>query len=197
MIMKTLIIDNYDSFTYNLYQLVGSLKGNPTVVRNDQLQISDIERNKFSHIIISPGPGSPEDESYFGICKQVILQVGKTVPILGVCLGHQGIIHAFGGKIVQAEKIMHGKQSKIYHQGTGILKGVKNPLISMRYHSLVGDKSTLPSILTVTAQTKNGTIMAVTHKKYEIYGIQFHPESIGTEQGRKIMTNFLNLRPKT
>lgn len=191
--MHVLIIDNYDSFTYNLYQLVGGLGGYPLVKRNDELKVADIEKAKFTHIIISPGPGSPDDEDYFGICKQVILSLGKKIPILGICLGHQGIIAAFGGKVVQAKRIMHGKQSKIFHQSEGILKGIKNPIISMRYHSLVGDRQTLPSILTVFAQTKSGTIMAVKHKKLNIYGLQFHPESIGTQQGKQIMANFLNL----
>lgn len=191
--MKTLIIDNYDSFTYNLYQLTGELGGNPEVVRNDQMTISDIRENNYSHIIISPGPGSPETEGYFGVSKQVILYLGKTIPILGVCLGHQGIIYCFGGRIIRADSILHGKKSLIRHSGTGLFRNVKNPLLGMRYHSLIGERVSLPNELEVTAETDDGTIMGVKHKEFPNYGIQFHPESVGTQDGKVIMKNFLEI----
>lgn len=190
--MKTLIIDNYDSFTYNLYQLIGDLGGNPVVVRNDQLTLEQIKKENFFHIVISPGPGDPSDPAYFGICKDVILNLGKTIPILGVCLGHQGIIYAFGGKIIRAPLIKHGKTSVINHNQQGIFKNVKNPLVGMRYHSLIGEKVSLPDELKITATSADDkAIMGISHKKYPIFGVQFHPESMGTEEGKKILTNFL------
>src|SRR3989338_638161 len=172
--MKTLIIDNYDSFTYNLYQLIGELGGNPIVIRNDQITVSVNWKEKYSHIVISPGPGSPDDPDYFGVCDQVIIDSGKSIPVLGVCLGHQGIIHCFGGKIIRASQILHGKKSLIRHNGGGIFKKVRNPLIGMRYHSLIGEKKSIPSSLEITAETENGIIMGVRHKEFPIYGIQFH-----------------------
>ncbi len=190
--MKVLIIDNYDSFTYNLYQYIGELSGSPVVVRNDAITVDQIKRDRYSHIVISPGPGDPTDSSYFGICSQVITQLGPTIPLLGVCLGHQGIIAACGGRIVRAPKPLHGKQSVIDHTGVGIFKNIENPLTGMRYHSLVGEKSSLPEDLLVTATARNdGMIMGVQHKKFPIHGIQFHPESIGTQEGKKLLRNFL------
>ncbi len=191
--MKVLIIDNYDSFTYNLYQYIGELGGNPVVVRNDQITVDQIKAGNYSHIIISPGPGDPTDRSYFGICTDVIATLGKTIPILGVCLGHQGIISGFGGNIIRAPKPMHGKQSTIHHNSHGIFTSVENPLIGMRYHSLMGKRETLPSCLTIDATSSDGVIMAVSHRKFPIFGIQFHPESIGTQEGKKILKNFLNI----
>lgn len=192
--MKTLIIDNYDSFTYNLYQLIGELGGNPVVVRNDKLTLSDIRARKYSHIVISPGPGDPSDPAYFGICKEVILMFGKNIPLLGVCLGHQGIIYAFGGKVVKAPVIKHGKTSMIKHNKTGIFKDVNNPLVGMRYHSLIGEQISFPDSLEVTATSGDDqAIMGIKHKKYPIFGVQFHPESIGTEEGKKILENFLSV----
>lgn len=192
--MKTLVIDNYDSFTYNLYQYFGELEGNPFVQRNDEINLQDIENERFTHLVISPGPGSPDDERYFGICKKVILRFGRKTPLLGVCLGHQGIISAFGGRIMRADTIMHGKRSRITHDGKGIFYSVKNPLIGMRYHSLVGEKASIPSCLEVTAYTEDEeTVMAVQHKVFPIYGVQLHPESIGTEEGKKILENFLKM----
>ncbi|OGG13394.1 aminodeoxychorismate/anthranilate synthase component II [Candidatus Gottesmanbacteria bacterium RIFCSPHIGHO2_01_FULL_39_10] len=192
--MKTLIIDNYDSFTYNLYQYIGELGGNPTVVRNDEISLKEIQKQKFSHIVISPGPGSPDDKKYFGVCMEVIKNLGKSVPILGVCLGHQGIISAFGGKVVRAGVIKHGKQSRIKHNKKGIFQGVKNPLFGMRYHSLVGEKESIPDVFEVTAESlDDGVVMGVKHKEYSIFGVQFHPESIGTEDGKIILENFLKL----
>jgi len=192
--MKTLIIDNYDSFTYNLYQFIGELGGNPFVVRNDKLTLTDVENGKYSHIVISPGPGDPMDVAYFGICKDVISTFGEHTPILGVCLGHQGIVYAFGGKIIRASLIKHGKTSVIRHNQKGIFKSVINPLVGMRYHSLIAERASLPYVLEVTAvSVDDKAIMGVKHKKYPIFGVQFHPESIGTKEGKKILMNFLNL----
>lgn len=192
--MKTLIIDNYDSFTYNLYQFIGELGGCPMVVRNNKVTIKEISGQDFSHIIISPGPGSPDDPAYFGICKEVILILGKKIPLLGVCLGHQGIVYAFGGKIIRAPVIKHGKTSIINHNQKGIFANVKNPLVGMRYHSLIGDRETISDCLNVTAiSLDDEAIMGVAHKKYPIFGLQFHPESIGTEEGKRILINFLSI----
>lgn len=192
--MKALIIDNYDSFTYNLYQYIGELKAKPIVFRNDEIDIEKIKKNiKPSHIILSPGPGSPENERDFGVCRDIILKLGKKIPILGVCLGHQGIIYYFGGRIIRAPQIVHGKTSLIRHNSKGIFKGLPNPIKAMRYHSLIGEKKTMPQCLEITAQTNDGLVMAVQHKKRPIYGIQFHPESFATLNGKDILKNFLNL----
>lgn len=194
--MKTLIIDNYDSFTYNLYQLIGELGGNPVVVRNDKLTLADIKAGKYSHIVISPGPGDPGDTAYFGVCKEVILTFGKNIPLLGVCLGHQGIIYAFGGKVVRAPLIKHGKTSTIEHNQKGIFQDVGSPLVGMRYHSLIGEKISLPECLEVTATSLDDkVIMGIRHKKFPTFGVQFHPESIGTEEGKKLLMNFLQTGP--
>lgn len=189
--MKTLIIDNYDSFTFNLYQYLGELGGNPEVFRNDEITLTEIKKKKYSHIVISPGPGDPADRSYFGVCREVIIDEFINIPLLGVCLGHQGIIHYLGGKIIRANKILHGKKSEIKHTGRGIFQEVKNPLMGMRYHSLVGQKDLIPEVLEITAETEDGIVMGVCHKNKPIFGIQFHPESIGTEDGKKILKNFL------
>ena len=191
--MKTLIIDNYDSFTYNLYQILGELGANPEVIRNDAITIQKIKDKKYTHIVISPGPGDPSDQQYFGVCRDVILNANKDCPILGVCLGHQGIIHYLGGKIVRADKIFHGKKSKILHNGRGIFTDIRNPIMGMRYHSLVGQRDLIPHILEITAETEDGVVMGVAHKKKPIFGIQFHPESVGTEEGMKILKNFLGV----
>ncbi len=192
--MKTLIIDNYDSFTYNLFQLVGELGADPRVFRNDRVSLSEIERGSYSHIIISPGPGDPTDPAYFGICHDIILKFGGISPLLGVCLGHQGIIDAYGGKIVRAGKIKHGKTSKIQHNQKDIFSEIRNPLTGMRYHSLIGEKFSLPECLEVTAMSLDDEeIMGVRHKKYPVFGVQFHPESVGTEDGRQMLINFLSI----
>lgn len=183
-----LIIDNYDSFTYNLYQYVGEIYKNVEVVRNDEISIEGIREMKPEGIIISPGPGNPSEA---GISVEVVEKLGKDIPILGICLGHQSIAEAFSGRVIGAPTIMHGKTSVIKHDAKDIFEGVKNPLKVMRYHSLIAEKATLSSELTVTAETNDGIIMAVKHKKYKIYGIQFHPESYFTEEGRKIIRNFL------
>ncbi|OGJ43999.1 aminodeoxychorismate/anthranilate synthase component II [Candidatus Peregrinibacteria bacterium RIFOXYA12_FULL_33_12] len=193
--MKTLILDNYDSFTFNLYQYIGELGGNPEVFRNDELTLDQIKKMNFSHIVISPGPGTPERKEDFGVCKDVILELGIEIPLLGVCLGHQGIIHAFGGKIIRAPEIMHGKRTIVEHNGKNLFQNIENPTEVMRYHSLIGEEKSLPDCLEITARTKDKfqMIMAVAHKKFPIYGIQFHPESIGTPEGKKILKNFLEM----
>ncbi|PIW31969.1 MAG: aminodeoxychorismate/anthranilate synthase component II [Nitrosopumilales archaeon CG15_BIG_FIL_POST_REV_8_21_14_020_37_12] len=190
--MKFLIIDNYDSFVYNIAQYLGELGVDCDVIRNDKITIQQIKESNYDAIIISPGPGTPEDKKYFGICSKVITDVGPTTPILGVCLGHQGIINAFGGKVTNAGCVRHGKTSLVNHTKSEIFNGVKNPFRATRYHSLVGDKTVIPDILEVTATASDdGEVMAIRHKKYLIEGVQFHPESIMTEDGKKILANFI------
>lgn len=190
--MKFLIIDNYDSFVYNIAQYLGELGVDCDVVRNDKITINEIEEKKYDAIIISPGPGTPEDKKYFGICSDVIKEIGPRKPILGVCLGHQGIIHAFGGKVTNAGCVRHGKTSPVNHKDAELFKGVKNPFRATRYHSLVGDKTIIPDELEVIATANDdGEVMAIKHKKYLIQGVQFHPESIMTEDGKKILENFV------
>ncbi|SEM40929.1 anthranilate synthase component 2 [Stigmatella aurantiaca] len=192
--MRTLIIDNYDSFTYNLYQYVGELDERPLVYRNDALTLEQVKALAPDRIIISPGPGSPDNPAYFGVCMRVILELGPTLPVLGVCLGHQGIISAFGGKVVRAPSPIHGKVFPIEHNGSEIFQGLPTRLDVMRYHSLVGEPSSIPACLEVTARTVEGDIiMGVRHRRYPIYGIQFHPESIGTQTGKQMLRNFLDL----
>jgi anthranilate synthase component II len=192
--MKFLIIDNYDSFVYNLAQILGELGVNSDVIRNDKITINDIKEKNYDAIIISPGPGTPEEKKYFGICNDVITKLGPTIPILGVCLGHQGIIHCFGGKVINAVNVRHGKTSPIKHHESLIFNDVKNPFQATRYHSLVGDKTIIPECLKVTAQAEDdGEIMAVSHKKHLIEGVQFHPESIMTPEGKKILENFVKM----
>jgi len=190
--MKFLIIDNYDSFVYNLAQYLGELGVNCDVIRNDKITIEEIKQKKYDGIIISPGPGTPEDKKYFGICSDVIKKMGHDTPILGVCLGHQGIIDAFGGKVTNAGCVRHGKTSPVNHKDVELFEGVKNPFKATRYHSLVGNKTTIPEILEVTATAEDdGEVMAIRHKQYLIEGVQFHPESIMTEDGKKILANFI------
>lgn len=190
--MKTLILDNFDSFTYNLYQYCAELSANPVVVRNNAITLDDIEREQYTHIIISPGPGSPDNEKDFGICEAVIQRYKGRLPILGVCLGHQGIIHALGGNIIRAPKPMHGKRSMMRIKGRGgIFRNLPEQIEAMRYHSLIGERETLPGELMVTAETDDQIIMAVQHREFPLYGVQFHPESIGTPLGKTILKNFL------
>jgi anthranilate synthase component 2 len=190
--VKVLVIDNYDSFVYNLVQYIGELGGNPTVYRNDQLTLQQAIKLDPERIVISPGPGTPEDPHYFGVCSKVLQEMSCKIPTLGVCLGNQGIISVFGGKVVRANNLMHGKTSVIKHNGKGIFEGVKNPFNATRYHSLVGDKATIPPCIEVSAQsTDDGEIMGVRHRTYPITGVQFHPESILCEDGKKIIKNFL------
>jgi len=185
-----LIIDNYDSFTYNLYQFVGELNSDVEVYRNDKITVEEIKNLQVSHIIISPGPGYPKDA---GISKDVIRMFGESIPILGVCLGHQAIAEVFGSKIVEANKMVHGKTSMIQHNDRDLFNGVANPLEVMRYHSLIVEDSSISEVLEVTARVKQEEIMAIKHKEFPIYGVQFHPESIMTESGKQIIKNFLAL----
>ncbi|HAW50490.1 TPA: anthranilate/aminodeoxychorismate synthase component II [bacterium] len=186
-----LIIDNYDSFTYNLVQYIGEIlegKEELLVFRNDKITLDEIKSLSPCAIVISPGPGKPKDA---GISEDVIKEFGKDIPILGVCLGHQAIGEIFGGKIVSAERLMHGKTSEIFHDGRDIFKNIENPFIATRYHSLVIEPESIPSCLEVSAKTKEGEIMGIRHKEYPIFGVQFHPESILTIFGKEILRNFI------
>ena len=191
--MKILLIDNYDSFTFNLYHYLSSLKANVEVFRNDQITEKDIIKKKYNKIVISPGPGNPNQA---GNCLRIVKKLYKKIPILGVCLGHQIIGQVFGSKIIQAKKLMHGKTSKIKSLKTGILKNIPKSFEATRYHSLIIDKKTLSKDLKITALTKDGIIMGIMHKKYNIHGVQFHPESIKTTIGIKILRNFINYKNK-
>ena len=193
--MKVLVIDNYDSFVYNLVQYIGELGGETVVYRNDQITLKQAMKLKPERIVISPGPGTPEEPRYFGICSAILQHMSRKIPTLGVCLGHQGIIHTFGGKIVPAKRLMHGKTSLIKHDGKGVFKGVKNPFRATRYHSLVGDRHFISSCLKITAESlDDGEIMGVRHVTYPIEGVQFHPESILCEDGKLVIKNFLEGR---
>lgn len=195
--MKFLILDNYDSFVYNIAQILGELGVKSDVFRNDKITLEQIQKNNYDAIIISPGPGNPENKKYFGICSDVITKLGPTKPILGICLGHQGIISCFGGKVVNAGNVRHGKTSPIKHFNDSIFEGVKNPFHATRYHSLVGDKTIIPDSLKITAVAEDdGEIMGVRHKEHLIVGVQFHPESIMTAEGKKILSNFLKMIQK-
>lgn len=185
-----LIIDNYDSFTYNLYQYIGEIKRDLVVYRNDTITIREIEDMSPEKIVISPGPCSPKEA---GISIDVIRHFAGKIPILGVCLGHQAIGAAFGAKIIRCHEIMHGKTSLIYHDGKGIFRGIPNPFEATRYHSLVIEKDSIPDCLTISAETSKGIIMGVRHKQYLVEGVQFHPESILTKVGKDLIKNFLEL----
>lgn len=185
-----LMIDNYDSFTYNLVQYLGELGEDLRIFRNDKLTISQIKKIKPKKIVISPGPGRPSDA---GISCAAIKQFAKTIPILGVCLGHQCIGNVFGGKIIRADRLMHGKTSLIYHNGEGIFKNIKSPFEATRYHSLLVEKKSLPEVLGITAWTKENEIMGLKHRDFPLWGVQFHPESILTKPGKEILKNFLAL----
>ena len=187
--MKILLIDNYDSFTFNLYHYLSSLKTKVDVVRNDKITPKEIIKKGYNKIVISPGPGNPNQS---GNCLKILKTLYKDFPFLGVCLGHQIIGQVFGSKIVQAKKLMHGKTSKIKSRQIGILKNLPRSFEATRYHSLIIDKKTLSQNLNITAETDNGLIMGVQHKKYNIHGVQFHPESIKTKLGMKILKNFIN-----
>ncbi len=192
--MKVLIIDNYDSFTYILKQYIGQLGGHPTVYFNDQISVNKIKELKPSHIILSPGPGTVEHKKDVGVMLDVIDIFYKKIPILGVCLGHQAIGKYFGGKIVKAPTVMHGKRSIIFHNQRGIFKSVHNPFTAMRYHSLVIDtRFWMFGEFDVIAHTKEFEIMGIQHIKYPVFGVQFHPESLGTSEGMKILKNFLKI----
>ena len=212
--MNVLIIDNYDSFTFNLYQYIGEIlqtmdgdkAANVMVKRNNEITLADVQAMNLDRIIISPGPGAPDDPSYFGICAEVIEVMGKTTPLLGVCLGMQGIAHVFGGDVVRASVPMHGKVSSIRHDGAGVYQGLPQEIEIMRYHSLMVKADTLPDCLSVTAVVANNAhaefsltesalageeIMGLQHKDYPIQGVQFHPESFATEGAKRLLTNFL------
>jgi anthranilate synthase component 2 len=195
--LKVLIIDNFDSFVYNLAQYVGQLGGAPIVRRNNEVGIEEVKRLKPDRIIISPGPGRPDDRKYFGVCLDVIRKISPQTPTLGVCLGHQGIAYAYGGSIVHANRLMHGKTSLIQHEPDGLFEGVENPLRATRYHSLVCGRKGFPKCLEETATSLDDKeIMGLKHREFPIYGVQFHPESILTREGLKIMKNFLEGPPK-
>jgi anthranilate synthase/aminodeoxychorismate synthase-like glutamine amidotransferase len=183
-----LVIDNYDSFTYNLVQYLAELGEKLEVFRNDKISIEQIKRLRPKQIVISPGPGSPKDA---GISNQVINEFSGKIPILGVCLGHQCIGEVFGGKIIRAKKLMHGKTSSIYHNKKTIFKGIRNPFTGTRYHSLIVERKSFPRCLEITAWTKDKEIMGLRHKRLPVWGVQFHPESILTGEGKKILKNFL------
>ncbi len=194
MSIKVVMVDNYDSFTYNLVQYFGELGADVTVVRNDQVSVGEIVTMSPDKIVISPGPCTPKEA---GISVKTILKFAGKIPILGVCLGHQSIGYAFGGNIIHAKSIMHGKTSPVFHDDSGVFEGLNNPFIATRYHSLVIDQLTLPDCLEVTAWTKDESgnideIMGVRHKELDIEGVQFHPESILTEHGHDMLRNFLN-----
>jgi anthranilate synthase/aminodeoxychorismate synthase-like glutamine amidotransferase len=184
-----LLLDNYDSFTFNLAQYLGELGAPPLVRRNDEITLDEIDALKPDHIVISPGPGRPEDA---GISVALIRRFGETTPVLGVCLGHQGIGVAFGGQVVRAPQLMHGKVSSIQHDGRGVFHGVSQPFTAGRYHSLVVAEP-VPDALEVSARTDDGTIMGVRHRAFPVHGVQFHPESVLTGEGRQILRNFLGL----
>lgn len=184
-----LLLDNYDSFTFNLAQYLGELGAPPLVRRNDEVSLDDIAAMTPSHIVISPGPGRPEEA---GISVALIQRFGASTPVLGVCLGHQGIGVAFGGQVVRAAQLMHGKVSSIQHDGRGVFRGVSQPFTAGRYHSLVVAEP-LPDVLEISARTDDGTIMGVRHRAFPVHGVQFHPESVLTGEGRQILRNFLGL----
>ncbi len=185
-----LVIDNYDSFTYNLVQRLGEIGMNSVVRRNDEIDSDEIERLAPTHIIISPGPCTPAEG---GCSVKVVKEFAGRIPILGVCLGHQCIAEAFGGEVVRAERLMHGKTSQIQHDGLGVYRGLPNPFIATRYHSLIVDRAALPECLVATAQTPQGELMGVRHERYAVEGVQFHPESFLTPEGTKLLSNFIGM----
>jgi anthranilate synthase component 2 len=196
MTRRVLIIDNYDSFTFNLFQILGTLSGEePWVRRNDQIDLEGIRALGPSHVVISPGPGSPDRPRDFGISGAVITELSSSLPVLGVCLGHQGIVHHLGGRVIRAPQIVHGKISTVRQRGGRLFEGLPETLEVMRYHSLIGERSSLPKELVPVAETKeDGLLMAVEHRSRPLFGIQFHPESIGTPLGPRILARFLEVR---
>jgi anthranilate synthase/aminodeoxychorismate synthase-like glutamine amidotransferase len=190
MTPRVLLIDNYDSFTYNLYQYLCELGASVTVVRNDAITVDEIKAQAPDFIVISPGPGVPRDA---GISVDLVRSLGATTPILGVCLGHQAITEAYGGVVTRAPELMHGKASQIHHDGKDVFKGLPSPFSAIRYHSLCAAPEAVPETLEVTARSDSGVIMALKHRQYPVYGVQFHPESILTEHGKALLQNFLKL----
>jgi anthranilate synthase/aminodeoxychorismate synthase-like glutamine amidotransferase len=190
--MRVLILDNFDSFVYNLADYVGRLGAEAVVARSNKITLNDVEEVDPDRLIISPGPGHPSEKQYTGVCEDVIRKFSLDTPILGVCLGHQLIVHAFGGRIIRAKRIVHGKPSLVSHDGRGVFEGLENPLMAGRYHSLVADEESLPECLKVSARsTEDGEIMGVRHRSLPIAGVQFHPESVLTASGIRILRNFL------
>jgi anthranilate synthase/aminodeoxychorismate synthase-like glutamine amidotransferase len=187
---RVLLIDNYDSFTYNLYQYLCELGASVSVVRNDAITVDEIKAEAPDFIVISPGPGVPRDA---GISVDLVRALGSKTPILGVCLGHQAITEAYGGVVTRAPELMHGKASQIHHDGLGVFEGLPSPFSAIRYHSLCAAPEAVPDTLEVTARSDSGVIMALRHREYPVYGVQFHPESILTEHGKDLLKNFLNL----
>ena len=187
---RVLLIDNYDSFTYNLYQYLCELGASVTVVRNDAISVDEVKKLAPDFIVISPGPGVPRDA---GISVDLVRAVGSKTPILGVCLGHQAITEAYGGVVTRAPELMHGKASQIHHDGRGVFEGLPSPFSAIRYHSLCAAPEAVPDSLEVTAKSDSGVIMALKHREYPVYGVQFHPESILTEHGKELLQNFLNV----
>jgi anthranilate synthase/aminodeoxychorismate synthase-like glutamine amidotransferase len=193
---RVLLLDNYDSYTFNLVQGLGALTGEAAhVFRNDQVTLAELVALAPTHLVISPGPGNPEDAAWFGVCREAILHFGPRIPTLGVCLGHQGIGAALGGRVVRAPAPRHGKTSPVLHDGSGLFAGLPSPFEAMRYHSLVLDEASLPSELRVTARTPDGVVMAVQHERWPLFGVQFHPESIGTPRGLDLLRNFVRCQP--
>ena len=190
---RVLVIDNYDSFTYNLVQELAELGAEPTVARNDAWTVEQVRDFAPDGIVISPGPGSPENARDIGISNDVIRELGPTIPLLGVCLGHQCIGSVFGARVVRAPELLHGKVSQIYHRGEGVLDGLPIPFEATRYHSLIIERASLPHELKVTAETHDEIVMAVRHREYPIEGVQFHPESVLTTEGMRLLRNFLKL----
>lgn len=187
---EVLLIDNYDSFTYNLYQYLCELGASVTVVRNDAITVEEVRAQKPDFIVISPGPGVPRDA---GISIDLVRALGPTTPILGVCLGHQAITEAYGGVVTRAPELMHGKASRVQHDGSGVFQGLPSPFSAIRYHSLCAAPEAIPDALEVTARSDSGVIMALRHREYPVYGVQFHPESILTEHGKDLLRNFLRM----
>ena len=185
-----LVIDNYDSFTYNLVQYFGELGADPLVKRNDAITVEEVEALRPARLVISPGPGSPKDA---GISLELIRRLGSRIPLLGVCLGHQCIGEVYGGKVVRAGRLMHGKTSPIRHDAKGVFRGLPNPFEATRYHSLIVEKSSVPAELEVCADTAEGEIMGLRHRQYPVHGVQFHPESILSKEGKDLLANFLKI----
>lgn len=185
-----LVLDNYDSFTYNLVQYLGMLGAEVKVVRNDEVTVGEIEAMKPEKILVSPGPCSPAEA---GVSVEVILHFGERMPVFGVCLGHQSIGHAYGGRVVRADRLMHGKTSPMLHDGTGVFRGMPNPFEATRYHSLIVERASLPDCLRVTAWTAEDEIMGLAHKTLPVFGVQFHPESVLTQEGMTLMRNFVEM----
>jgi anthranilate synthase component II len=195
--LRILVIDNYDSFVYNIAQVLGELNIQTTVKRNDKISLASVRKMNPDGIIISPGPGHPADRKYFGNCIDIIVNLGVIIPILGVCLGHEGIVNAFGGSVINAKKVRHGKTSPIGYNSSKLFANISNPFSATRYHSLVADPRNIPQCLEVTAKAlDDGEIMGVRHKRYLIEGIQFHPESVLTPDGQKIFQNFISMLKK-